>query len=84
MIYRNEQKGNKVQLSTANLFDNKPPKTFEITYETVNDWEPNYDTVLWQRDRKLNLFVQSVEQVDGEGLANFTESLVRVLSIENW
>lgn len=84
LIYRDEQKGNKVQLSTANLFDNKPPKTFEITYETVNDWEPNYDTVLWQRDRKLNLFVQSVEQVDGEGLANFTESLVRVLSIENW
>ena len=84
LIYRDEQKGNKVQLSTANLFDNKPPKTFEITNETVNDWEPNYDTVLWQRDRKLNLFVQSVEQVDGEGLANFTESLVRVLSIENW
>ena len=73
-----------VQLSTANLFDNKPPKRFEIKNETFNDWEPSYGSVLWQRDSKLNFFVQGVEQVDGGGLANFTESLVTVLSIENW
>ena len=42
-------------------------------------WEPSFDTELWRRNRMLSLFVQDVQQVDGEGQAAVPPRPVRVL-----
>ena len=44
----------------------------------VGEWEPTYDTELWKNKKVLNLFVQKVTQVDGEGKANVTPQAVQV------
>jgi hypothetical protein len=43
-------------------------------------WEPTVDTELWRREGVLNLFVQPVRQVDGEGVAQVPPTTVRVLA----
>jgi hypothetical protein len=45
----------------------------------VGAWEPSFDTELWRSKGELNLFLQDVRQVDGEGMAEVAPSMVRVL-----
>ncbi|WP_443939732.1 hypothetical protein [Pedobacter sp. MW01-1-1] len=51
----------------------------DLNTEDVGDWEPSYDTTLWQKKRVLNLFIQKVKQIDGEGKASVGTSPVQVL-----
>jgi hypothetical protein len=44
----------------------------------VGQWEPTYDTELWKDKKVLDLFVQNVTQVDGEGKANTAPQAVQV------
>jgi hypothetical protein len=46
---------------------------------SVGAWEPSYDTELWRRNGTLSLFVQNVQQVDGEGQASVPPQPVQVL-----
>jgi hypothetical protein len=34
----------------------------DLTDDSVGQWEPAYDPVLWRRDNVLHLFLQKVEQ----------------------
>jgi len=45
----------------------------------VGSWEPSFDTELWRSKGVLSLFVQAVQQVDGEGQAAVAAQPVRVL-----
>jgi hypothetical protein len=45
----------------------------------VGAWEPSFDTELWRSKGELNLFMQDVRQVDGEGMAKVAPSMVKVL-----
>jgi hypothetical protein len=51
----------------------------DLTDGAVGAWEPSFDTELWQRSGELNLYLQTVQQVDGEGVAKAAPSPVRVL-----
>lgn len=83
LLYRDEESGSRVFLAVASLKNNYPPKAYPLTQETVNDWEPNYDNVLWKKEKKLHIFSQQVQQVDQEGIANTEETLVQVIALEN-
>ncbi|KJD34826.1 neuraminidase [Tamlana nanhaiensis] len=80
VIFRDEERQNKVSLAQSLL--NKPSwKITDLTKTSLGQWEPNYDAALWQSKKILNIFVQNVTQIDGEGLAENQSSPVEILSV---
>ena len=51
----------------------------DLSSAPVGSWEPSLDTELWKNWQVIHLFVQKVDQVDGEGLANGQPTMVSVL-----
>jgi len=79
LIFRDEERQNKVSVAvTTNLLKNKW-QLYDLTNTSVGQWEPTYDTELWKIAGKLHLFVQKVEQVDGEGKADIPPQMASVL-----
>ncbi len=78
LVFRDAERGSKVSAAFVDIAKGSW-QLADWTAESVGAWEPTYDTELWRRDGKLNLFVQSVQQIDGEGSASVAPSMVRVL-----
>jgi len=79
LVFRDAERGNKV--SAVTILDFKTPRwsVRDLTDTAVGAWEPSFDTALWQRSGELHLFLQTVQQVDGEGTASAAPTPVRVL-----
>jgi hypothetical protein len=54
---------------------------FDVTDFSVDDWEPTYDIDLWKDSLQLDVFVQRMEQGDGETLSDLSAQPVYVWSI---
>lgn len=79
LVFRDEERGSKVSVaSTADIADGKW-QISDLTSTSVGSWEPSFDTEWWRRSGVLSLFVQEVQQVDGEGQAAVAATAVRVL-----
>lgn len=83
VLFRDEERGNKISLAYTNLKQETNWKIIDLTTVSVGQWEPNYDISLWKRDNKLHLFSQNVTQIDGEGLAKIDPSIVSVLEVKH-
>jgi hypothetical protein len=79
LIFRDEARGNRVSAVDIAKFDTGHWTIRDLTEKSVGAWEPSYDTELWRSQGVLNLFVEDVSQVDGEGQAVRPPSMVRVL-----
>ncbi|WP_227990729.1 BNR repeat-containing protein [Flavisolibacter ginsenosidimutans] len=79
LLFRDEERGGKVSVATIDKIERNKCKLFDLTQTSVGSWEPTYDTELWKEKHVLNLFVQKVEQVDAEGVANMPPQPVQVL-----
>lgn len=79
LVFRDAERGSKV--SVARIADAAAPRwtVQDLTLDGVGAWEPCADTELWRRRGELHLFLQAVQQVDGEGMANAAPSKVQVL-----
>jgi hypothetical protein len=66
VFFRDEERGNKVSVAISKNLESKKWKYKDLTKSPVGLWEPTYDTELWKNNKILNLFVQNVEQGDGE------------------
>jgi len=78
VIFRDAERGSKVSMAVNyNLVTNNW-KARDLSSTSVGEWEPTYDTELWKNKKLLNLFVQKVTQVDGEGKANVEPRFVQV------
>ncbi|QJD94036.1 neuraminidase [Duganella dendranthematis] len=79
LVFRDEERGSKVSVaSTADVLRGAW-QVQDLTMFSVGAWEPSYDTELWRRNGTLSLFVQNVQQVDGEGQASVPPQPVQVL-----
>jgi hypothetical protein len=81
LLFRDEEKGNKITLASANLVK-KQWKLTDVTDYSVGQWEPNLDKELWNDKAELHIFSQNVSQADGEGLADAEPQAVRVIEIK--
>lgn len=81
LLFRDEERENKVSLASTGVKDSTEWQVYDLTSSSVGQWEPLYDTVLWKQAKKLHLFVQEVEQADGEGLTERPGTPVRVLEV---
>lgn len=81
LLFRDEERGNKISMAYHNLNQKEDWKIIDLTKTSVGQWEPNYDSNLWRNHHKLNVFSQSVTQIDGEGLAQNPPTEISVLQI---
>tara|TARA_R110002050_G_scaffold261556_1_gene401716 strand:- start:250654 stop:252000 length:1347 start_codon:yes stop_codon:yes gene_type:complete len=81
LIFRDEERGNKISLAYSNLNEEFNWKIADLTTNSVGEWEPNYDKSLWESKHKLCVFLQNVTQIDGEGLAKKEPTMIRVLEL---
>ncbi|WP_377702750.1 BNR repeat-containing protein [Pseudoduganella sp. UC29_71] len=79
LIFRDAERGSKVSAVRIDDFGKARWSVRDLTGSAVGAWEPSFDTELWQRSGELNLYLQTVQQVDGEGVADAAPSPVRVL-----
>lgn len=81
LLFRDSERENKVSIAYKNLDQNENWKVTNLTTTSIGEWEPNYDNSLWENQKKLHIFLQNVNQVDGEGLAKSEPTMVRVLEV---
>lgn len=79
LVFRDEERGSKVSMVSIGDFDQGDWQVSDLSPASMGAWEPSFDTELWRDKGELNLFLQNVEQVDGEGMARAAPSMVRVL-----
>ncbi|MGF7037584.1 BNR repeat-containing protein [Mucilaginibacter lappiensis] len=79
LIFRDTERGNKVSVAVNADLQSTNWRVSDLTSTSVGEWEPTYDTELWKDKKVLNLFVQKVTQVDGEGKASIAPTKVQVL-----
>lgn len=79
LIFRDEERGAKVSMAITDDLVKSKWKVKDLTTVPVGSWEPSYDTELWKDKKVLDLFVQKVVQVDGEGKAAVPPQPVQVL-----
>lgn len=79
LIFRDAQRGSKVSAVLIDDFEQGRWTLRDLTTASAGAWEPSYDTELWKRTGQLNLFLQNVLQVDGEGKGTAAPSPIRVL-----
>lgn len=81
LLFRDEERGNKITLASANL-EKKQWKLTDVINYSVGQWEPNFDKELWKEKSELHIFSQNVSQADGEGLADTEPQAVRVIELK--
>ncbi|MFD2160804.1 BNR repeat-containing protein [Paradesertivirga mongoliensis] len=79
LLFRDEERGGKASVVKIKNFQKNKWNVFDLTESSLGSWEPTFDTELWNKKRILNLFIQNVQQVDGEGKADIPAQMVRVL-----
>lgn len=79
IIFRDEERGSKVSIAINENIYGGQWAIKDLTNESLGDWEPSYDTELWKNKGILNLFLQKVVQVDGEGRSKSEPTAVKVL-----
>lgn len=82
IIFRDEERKNKASMAIAKDLSQKTWKVQDLASTYVGAWEPSFDTELWKSRRQLHLFVQPVEQADGEGKTNTAPQKVQVFEIK--
>lgn len=68
-IFRDEERGSKVSLAYTPKLGKKPWIIADVTDFSVDAWEPSHDVNLWNKKRKLHVYVQTSHQGDGEKVA---------------
>ena len=79
LLFRDAEHQSKIVLASRDLNKEESWKLTDLTTASVGDWEPNFDKELFKKAGKLHLFVQQVNQVDGEGLQNSKPTPVKIL-----
>lgn len=79
MVFRDAERQDKVSIALNKDIRKGHWQITDLTTEPVGAWEPAYDTEWWKQKKVLQLFVQRVEQVDGEGKANIPPQPIWVL-----
>lgn len=79
ILFRDEERGSKASIAVNENIATDNWKIRDLTAESVGDWEPSYDTELWKDKKVLNLYLQNVIQIDGEGKAKTKSTAVQVL-----
>ncbi|MGE5520183.1 MAG: BNR repeat-containing protein [Candidatus Dadabacteria bacterium] len=79
LLFRDEERESYPSVVTIRNLKKGVWSILDLTPVALGSWEPTYDTELWKTQSVLNLFIQHVEQVDGEGISNISPQMIYVL-----
>ncbi len=79
MFFRDAERGDKVSVAVNSNLEEGKWKIKDLTTSSVGLWEPTFDSELWKNKKILNLFVEHVEQGDGETTKELTGQKASVL-----
>lgn len=79
LVFRDAERNDKISVAIKKDITKGAWLVTDLTTQSVGSWEPTYDTEWWKEKAILQLFVQRVEQVDGEGKANIPPQPIQVL-----
>ena len=79
VIFRDSERGSRVTAAVCEDIKKGVWRHHDLTDFPVGLWEPSYDTVLWQRENILHLFVQKVGQGDSETLEDIPPQMISAL-----
>jgi len=82
VIYRDAEYDDKACMKTIDLSKLGDWKTTILTDNSLDRWEPTFDTELWKNKGVLNLFIQKVGQGSGEKAVEMPPTMIRVLEID--
>lgn len=79
LLFRDSERSEKVSMAVCDDISKNKWKISDLTAFGVGAWEPSFDTELWKNKKQLHIFVQKVEQMDAEGVAQTHAEMVYVL-----
>jgi hypothetical protein len=79
LIFRDSERGNRVSVAKCADLKRETWTIEDITQRAVGMWEPTYDHMLWNQQKKIHLLVQNVGQGDGEKLEEIAPQMVSIL-----
>ncbi|MHC4474324.1 MAG: BNR repeat-containing protein [Planctomycetota bacterium] len=79
MVFRDAERGGQVSVAVCEDSDRVDWRIEDLTNDSVGQWEPSCDPVLWRRQNVLHLFLQQVEQRDRDALEDTPAQMVSVL-----
>lgn len=79
LLFRDVERDSRVSVALCDDLRNPKWRFKDLTDFSVGEWEPSYDTELWERSKILHLFVQPVGQGDGETLKDLPPTQVSIL-----
>lgn len=83
LLFRDEERGEKVSMAVCKNIDINKWNIHDLTDFSVGSWEPSFDTELWRNKSQLHIFIQKVDQIDGEGKAEIEPQKVQVLELDS-
>lgn len=78
IVFRDNARGVGASFAYSYLQPKAPVQVLDLYAQNLGAWEPTLDIELWKHDKNLNLFLQQVQQVDGEGLQLIAPQMIRV------
>ena len=79
MIFRDEERGNRVSVAICDDLETRAWRIGDLTDDSVYMWEPNYDSEMWKRSKAVHIYAQKVGQGDGETLEPMSPQMVSIL-----
>ncbi|HEY4064954.1 MAG TPA: BNR repeat-containing protein [Puia sp.] len=79
LVFRDAERGDRASVAVCERFPRGAWAVRDLTTDSLASWEPSYDTDLWQARQELDLFVERVEQGDGESLTDTPPQMISVL-----
>jgi hypothetical protein len=79
LVFRDQERGSKVSVVRIDDFQAGRWSVHDLGTASLGAWEPSFDTELWKHSGELHLYLQQVQQADGEGSTNAGPTPVQVL-----
>lgn len=79
MIFRDIERDNRISIAICDDLQRQEWRFEDLSMNSVNMWEPTYDTELWIKTGILSIFVQNVGQGDNETTENIPPQPVSIM-----
>lgn len=83
-IFRDAERGSKVSVALNKSLTKNKWTFHDLTDFSVDAWEPSFDTILWEEQQQLHIFVQKTQQGDGEKAIQTAPEPVYVLEVTDF
>ncbi len=81
-LFRDAERGSRVSMAYTDDYASGRWKVTDLTAFPVGAWEPTIDTGLWDRERKLHVFVEKTHQGDGERTVAIPAQPIYILEVD--